>query len=106
MIKTKDGRYKTEKEAVRLVFDGMLYHVRVISHSSVFTLFFQQFKQDGQIDDVLLIQTKFFLQHISVPVDTVLSEREKTGLNICVRVIYRPMFIVDLTNLHIDVFRL
>lgn len=52
------------------------YHVWVVSHCPVFLLVFYQFKQDGQIDDVFLVQTKFFLQHISVPVDTVLSERE------------------------------
>lgn len=81
----------------------ILYHVWVVSHSPVFLLVFYQFKQDGQIDDVFLVQTKFFLQHISVPVDTVLREKTRSQrLHLC----YSLTFVENLTDLHVDVFRL
>ena len=52
------------------------HHVGVIRHRPVV---FHQLEEDGQVNDVILIQSQLSLQHVSVPVDAVL----RTG-RVCV----------------------
>lgn len=65
--------------------DSQTYHVRVVGHRSVLFGIHLQFEENGQVDDVRVVQAQLSLQHVPVPVDAALRRIIQTYHNLHIK---------------------